>query len=337
MSLGPLMIGFEGAGLSAETGELLRHPLVGGAVLFARNYETRQQLDELVQAIHAVRRPRLLTAVDQEGGRVQRFSEGFVALPPLALIGEVWADNEERAATLARSHAYVMATELRALHIDLSFAPVLDLAVNQEVIGDRAFDSDPEIVAALAEAYVSGMRAAGMAATVKHFPGHGSVSGDSHECTPVDSRPLAEILEKDALPFRRAIVDGVAGVMMAHVVYSDADARPASFSSFWIGEVLRRQMSYAGAVISDDICMGGAAGEGDSAQRARSALKAGCDVVLVCDPDAVPGVVDRLEIHEDPARLGRLAPLHGRDRKTWRALHADAGWKEAQRLVETLA
>ena len=336
MSLGPLMVGFEGTELLPETVEMLRHPLVGGAVLFARNYEDRQQLDQLVQAIHAVRRPRLLTAVEQEGGRVQRFDEGFVTLPPLRSIGNSYADNEERAKTLARSHAYIMATELRALHIDLSFAPVLDLAVNQEVIGDRAFDSDPEVVATLAEAYVSGMKAAGMAATVKHFPGHGSVSGDSHECTPADPRPVNEILERDVLPFRRAVVDGIAGVMMAHVIYSEADPRPASFSSFWIGEVLRRQMSYAGAVLSDDICMRGAEGEGDATQRARAALEAGCDVVLVCDPDPIPGVLDRLEIHEDPARLGRLAQLHGRDAKPWRALHADGEWKEARRLVETL-
>ena len=337
MSLGPLMIGFDGVELSSETADILRHPLVGGVVLFARNYESRQQLDELVQAIHAVRRPRLLIAVDQEGGRVQRFLEGFVALPPLRSIGEGWSVDAEQAKAVATSHAYVMASELRALNIDLSFAPVLDLAVNQEVIGDRAFDSDPEVVAALAEAYLAGMKAAGMVATVKHFPGHGSVPGDSHECLPVDPRPLDEILRTDVLPFRRAIMGGVAGVMMAHVVYPEADDRPASFSSFWIGDVLRRQISYAGAVISDDICMRGAQGEGDATQRARSALAAGCDVVLVCEPDAVPSVLDRLEPHEDPARQGRLAPLHGRDGKAWRALHADAGWKQARQMVETLA
>jgi len=336
MSLGPLMIGFEGVELSPDATELLRHPLVGGVVLFARNYESRQQLDELVQAIHAVRRPRLLIAVDQEGGRVQRFRDGFVLLPPLQSIGSAWADDTEQARTLARSHAYVMASELRALHIDLSFAPVLDLGVNQEVIGDRAFETEPEVVASLGEAYLSGMKAAGMAATVKHFPGHGSVSGDSHECTPVDTRSLDQILENDVLPFRRAIVDGVAGIMMAHVVYPEADSRPASFSPFWIGDVLRRQMSYAGAVISDDICMRGAEGEGDATQRARATLAAGCDVALVCDPESVPGVLDRLEIHEDPARQGRLAPLHGRDGKSWRALHADGGWNEARRFIEKL-
>lgn len=331
------MIGFDGPELTPESVELLEHPLVCGAVLFARNYENRRQLEELVQSIHQLERRRLLTAVDQEGGRVQRFRAGFVELPPLGSIGALYHSDPGKAREAACAHAFVMASELRAVHVDISFAPVADLSINQEVIGDRAFDEDPDVVSVLLEAYMTGMREAGMAATVKHFPGHGSVGGDSHSCTPVDDRALDDILACDLQPFRRAIVEGAAGVMMGHVIYPNADAKPASFSSFWIGKVLREQMSYAGAVFSDDLCMTGAETEGDTVQRARAALQAGCDVALVCEPDAVPPVLDRLELHADPARLGRLAPLHGRRARNWRSVHADQRWRAARKLLQTLS
>ncbi len=315
MSLGPVMVDLAGPELEAEEREILRHPLVGGVILFTRNYREPEQVKALVEAIHAVRSPRLLVAVDQEGGRVQRFRDGFTPLPALRNLGRLFDREASRARRYARELGWLMATELREVGIDLSFAPVLDLDRGVSgVIGDRAFHGDPEAVADLAHHYVRGMREAGMEATGKHFPGHGSVAADSHLDLPVDERPLEEMLFQDLLPFERMAGEGIAAMMMAHVVYPAVDPLPASFSRIWIGEVLRGRLGFLGAVFSDDLSMEGAAGIGDHVDRALAALEAGCDMVIVCNnPEGRGRILDRLRWSPSPAQLLCLNRMHGRD------------------------
>ncbi len=225
MALGPVMLGVEGLELSAEERELLRHPQVGGVILFTRNYHSPAQVAALVAAIHALRQPRLLVAVDHEGGRVQRFREGFTRLPAVRRLGEIYDQERMRAKQLARVSGWLMAAELRAVGVDFSFAPVLDLDHGVSgVIGDRAFHHDPEAVADLAHAYMSGMQKAGMEAVGKHFPGHGGVAADSHHELPIDPRPYEALADADLLAFERMIHYGLAALMPAHVRYPAVDA-----------------------------------------------------------------------------------------------------------------
>lgn len=335
MALGPLMIGISGTALGAEERELLRHPLVGGVILFTRNYADAEQLQALVAEIHALREPPLLVAVDHEGGRVQRFRTGFVELPPARELGRLYDSEPKRARHFAQLLGWLMAAELRAAGVDMSFAPVLDLDRGTSgVIGNRAFHGDGEAVADLAHAYMIGMDMAGMMATGKHFPGHGTAAADSHLVVVTDDRRYEDIAGEDMLPFERMINYGLAGLMAAHVIYPRVDPQPAGFSRFWLREVLRRRLGFQGVIFSDDLGMRGAEGAGDILERARAALDAGCDMLLVCNElAAVPLLLDRLGDAAHPASQLRLARMHGRGRVTHDQLRLEPIWQEALQAV----
>lgn len=328
MTLGPLMLDLGGVAVEPEERELLAHPLVGGVILFSRNYENPAQLERLTADIHAVRTPPLLVAVDQEGGRVQRFREGFTCLPPLRAIGRHRPAERDAAAGLARQLSWLMAAELRAAGVDLSFAPCVDLDLGlSEVIGDRAFHASADTVATLAVAWMLGMRDAGMAATAKHFPGHGAVAADSHVALPVDRRGLAD-LEPDLTPYRRMIANGLLSVMAAHVVFPAVDRLPASLSRRWIGGELRERLGFRGAVFTDDLSMAAAASMGSVVERARLALAAGCDMLPVCnDRASVTQLLDRLPAGPDPLRQVRLVRLRGRTGPGRTELQASERWR----------
>lgn len=291
MTRGPLMVDVGGLTLTAEDKEVLAHPDVGSVILFSRNVDTPRQIAELTAAMRQVR-PELWIAVDQEGGRVQRFREGFTRLPAMRQFGHQHDQDPVAALAAATACGELMAREVRAVGVDFSFAPVLDLDVGVSgVIGDRAFHTDPAAATALVRAFMQGMKAAGMMTIGKHFPGHGSVAADSHFALPVDDRSWAEIDAYDLQPFR-ALAHELDGIMPAHVVYPQVDPLPAGFSSFWLKTVLREQLGFQGLIFSDDLCMEGAAGVGSMAERRDLALAAGCDVVLICNNrDAVRSVL----------------------------------------------
>jgi beta-N-acetylhexosaminidase len=331
MSLGPLMLDIAGTTLSAADREVLAHPLVGSVILFTRNYVDPAQLQALVEDIQSVRSPALLIAVDHEGGRVQRFLPGFSALPPLRRIGHAFDADAAQGLAMARALGWLMAAELSACGLDFSFAPCVDLDYGlSEIIGDRAFHADAQAVAQLAIAYVHGMRDAGMAATAKHYPGHGAVVADSHLALPVDRRELVD-MEQDLLPYRRLIANGLPAVMVAHVLYPAVDSVPASFSPRWIQGVLRSELQFGGLVFADDLTMAGAASVGDLAQRAQRALAAGCDVLPVCnDRPGVELLLDRLKVRIEPASQLRLVRMRGRRQYRFETLAASAAWQSAQ-------
>ena len=336
MTLGPLMADIEGYELTAEDRELLQHPAIGGVILFARNYGSVEQVTALVADIHQLRDPHLLVAVDQEGGRVQRFKDEFTHLPALACLGKIYDTDRTRAKHLARTTGWLMASELRAVGIDFSFAPVLDLDFGvSTIIGDRALHQRPEVVAELAQAYQSGMHDAGMAATGKHFPGHGAVAADSHLALPLDERRYEDIEQWDMVPFSRMIHAGIAAIMMAHVVYADVDDSPAGFSSRWIKDVLRDHLHFNGLIFSDDLSMEGAACAGDHVDRARTALQAGCDMVLVCNNrQAACLVAESLSSYENPVAHTRMLRMHGRQPTGISRLQHDPRWQQAVAAVQ---
>jgi beta-N-acetylhexosaminidase len=331
MSLGPLMVDVAGAELTRADREILAHPLVGSVILFTRNYVDPPQLARLVSDIHAVRSPPLLVAVDHEGGRVQRFRGGFSELPAMRQIGHVFDLDAEQGLETARRLGWLMAAELLAVGVDFSFAPCVDLDYGvSTIIGDRALHRRAEAVARLAVAYMHGMRDAGMAATAKHFPGHGAVVADSHLALPVDRRELAD-LRADLLPYRWLIDNGLPAVMVAHVQFPAVDALPASFSSRWVGGVLRGELGFTGAVFADDLSMAGAASAGDIVARAGLALSAGCDVLPVCnDRASLVRLLDGLRIEVDAASRLRLVRMRGRHGAAPEALRASVAWRASQ-------
>jgi beta-N-acetylhexosaminidase len=286
------MLDVAGQDLDAEDRERIMHPLAGGVILFARNFDTPTQLAALTSSIRALRDPSPLIAVDHEGGRVQRFRAGFTAIPPMRTLGELWDRSVAAAAMEAERLGRIIADELVAHGIDFSFTPVLDLDYGASgVIGDRAFHRNPNAVAHLATALCRGLRAGGVVAVAKHFPGHGFVAADSHHEIPVDERALDALLMDDLVPFGALIKQGLEAIMPAHVVYPAVDSQPAGFSRVWLQEILRGRMGFDGMIFSDDLSMAGARGAGDVVARADAAWAAGCDMVLVCND---PGSADSL-------------------------------------------
>jgi beta-N-acetylhexosaminidase len=319
MTLGPLMLDVEGTVLSAQERERIAHPGVGGVILFARNIQDTDQVRALIAAMREVR-PELIVAVDQEGGRVQRVKKGVTLLPPLARLGRWWDENPVQAMQGAREWGWLMAAEMLALGFDISFAPVLDLNVGRSrVIGDRAFHGTPQAVVALARSYIAGMHEAGMAATGKHFPGHGWVEADSHHAIPVDERGEADIRAQDLQTFAQLARD-LDAVMPAHVIYQQVDAQPAGFSRYWLQQVLRSELRFEGVIFSDDLTMEGASVAGGYGERAAAALAAGCDMVLVCNnPAGAQTVLEYLDQHPasvDQARLQRMRARRRQDLAT---------------------
>jgi len=340
MPLGPLMIDIDGVELSSVDREVLRHPLVGGLILFSRNYESVEQVSLLCEAVHKLRAEPLLIAVDHEGGRVQRFKDGFTQIPSMQSLGKVYIDNPTLGHEYAQQTAWLMAMELRQVGVDFSFAPVLDLDYGcSEIIGDRAFSTDKEIVSALAIAFQRGLTEAGMASIGKHFPGHGAVAPDSHVAIPVDERPLEEIMQNDVYPFKQLIQSGMKGMMPAHVIYQHADSVPAGFSEFWLKQVLRQQLGFGGAIFSDDLSMQGASAVGDFEQRARQTLKAGADMALVCnDRSAAEQVIDRLQGYtinmKSVERLKKMRPITP---PFLGAIQESQQWQQCRNIIERYA
>ena len=337
MTLGPLMVDVAGTGLTPEDREVLAHPLVGSVLLFSRNYRSREQLSALTAEIRAVRNPALLIAVDHEGGRVQRFREGFTRLPAARLLGHRFEEDRRDGLALARSTAWVLARELREVGVDFSFTPCIDLDYGvSEIIGDRAFHRDPDVVGALAVATLAGLRDAGMAAVAKHFPGHGAVVADSHLALPVDRREFVD-LEPDLRPYRVLIENQLPAVMAAHVVFPAVDEWPASLSRRWINDLLRRSLGFHGCVFADDLSMAGAAAVGDILERAHRALAAGCDVLPVCnDRAAVEQLLGRLHIDlVNPASQARLVRMRARGELSG-PREQDPAWAEAVARIAQL-
>lgn len=323
-----LVIGVAGTELTAQERDWLRHDACAGAILFKRNFASKAQVAELSAAIReAAPRPQLI-CVDQEGGRVQRFQEGYSALPPLEGFGQLYAADPVRALALAEEHAWLMASEIRATGVDLSFAPVVDLGRGNLAIGDRAFSADPQVVAEFTRAYVRGMHSAGMAATLKHFPGHGSVLEDTHFDEAVDDRPLDAIRALDLVPFVAGIEADADAVMLAHVTYPQVAPEPAGYSPFWIETILRREMGFRGVVFSDDIGMAAAFSAGGIKQRIDAHLDAGCDVVLVCHPELVEESL--IAVEGRSLNTMALAGLMGRGSMGWDGLLAEPRYGDAQ-------
>lgn len=332
---GALMLDLEGLHLNDDERQLLARSVVGGVILFSRNYSDPQQLRTLVAEIRQCN-PQLLLAVDQEGGRVQRFREGFVKLPPLHTLADIYAESREEGRRLSHLHAWVMASEILYYGLDFSFAPVLDLYnPESEVIAERAFADNVTVVCDLATAYIEGMHEAGMIATGKHYPGHGTVVADSHVSLPRDERSADEILDNDYKVFAN-LVNLLDGVMPAHVVYPQIDEQSAGFSKVWIQEKLRAQLGFEGVVFSDDLSMVAAHASGDPVQRAEKAFAAGCDMVLACnDRDAALAIADYLEAIEHPGNH-RLANLQGTPGPGLSNLYNSDAWSEALAALQVL-
>jgi len=334
MPLGPVMLDVEGVELTDVDREILLHPNVGGVIFFARNFESKEQIQQLTASIRELRSPALLTAVDQEGGRVQRFRDGYVNLPPMRKLGELYDQNPEQALIAARNVARVMATEIRGVGVDFSFAPVLDVAsVESDVIGNRSFHTDATAVGELAGAFIDGMQDAGMAAVGKHFPGHGGVAADSHLETPVDSRVYEDVGKNDLAPYR-SLVNKLAGVMTAHVLFENIDSNLPTYSEHWLKQVLRDEIGFDGVIFSDDLTMQGAAKAGEPLTRAESALNAGCDMVLLCnDSKTASDVVESLSLELSSIDQDRLLAMSG---ESVASRIDERLWAQSVKTVESL-
>lgn len=337
--LGPLMVDVAGLELAAEDHEILRHPLVGGVILFTRNFASREQLKGLTRQLREQRRE-LLLAVDYEGGRVQRFRQDFTLLPPMRRLGQQYDADPAQARELASNIGWLIGAELRAADVDLCFAPVLDLDGGvSSVIGDRSFHATVDGVSELAGALLDGLTTAGMAATGKHYPGHGQVVEDSHAALPVDQRSYVEIRAQDIEPFARLIARGLPSVMMAHILFPAVDVLPASLSRRWIQQHLRDELGFTGAVFCDDLSMHGAAVVGGYVERAEAALEAGCDMLPVCNNRAaVVELLDQLRVRSPVAATARLQTLKGKPAVAdFAKLPTHARWQQAQSALRTLA
>ena len=326
MKISPLMLDLDSIELTEEEKEILQHPLTGGVILFTRNYESIEQLEQLVQSIRSSTNNDLLISVDHEGGRVQRFRSEFTELPAIAKLSE--NDHSE---INAYQHGWLMAAEVRAMGIDFSFAPVLDINYGvSEVIGDRAFSQDPQVVSQLAAEYIKGMRGAGMASTGKHFPGHGAVTEDSHHEIPRDTRSREEIWQADIIPFVELIKSGLDAVMPAHVIYTEIDDKPAGFSPYWLQDILREELNFDGVIFSDDLTMEGASVMGGYTERAEAAMQAGCDMVLVCNNrEAAIEVIDNAKLEQTEQSAKRLAKMVGQQFMSRSAMQETKRWAKA--------
>ena len=332
---GPVVVDVVGTTLGEEDLARIRHPAAGAVILFSRNFQSTEQLVSLCEDIKRQREPELPICVDHEGGRVQRFKDGFTLIPPMRHLGKMWDRDREKGRELATLIGYIIAAELGAHGLDFSFTPVLDLDYGgSSVIGDRALHFDPSAVGALGGCLVKGLAQGGVAAVAKHFPGHGYAQADSHVAAPRDDRPFSDILRKDILPYRSVIEAGVAGVMPAHVVYPQIDSEPAGYSRRWLQEVLRGQLKFDGIVFSDDLSMEGAAVAGGPPERARAALAAGCDMVLLCNNpkglDELLASLDGFSLQK-PERLDRMRKQGGRD------LRKSVAYREAMGTLQQLA
>jgi len=330
LAIGPIMLDIQGLTLDAVDKEKLNHPNTGAVILFSRNYQDPEQVTELIKNIRAARNGDILIAVDQEGGRVQRFQQGFTRLPP--------ATRYLDAPDLAKPAGWLMAAELLAVGVDFSFAPVLDIDCGvSEIIGNRSFSTTPAQATKLASEFRNGMNEAGMAATGKHFPGHGAVALDSHLTLPIDDRGLDAIRAKDLLPFKQLIAEGLEGIMPAHVLYPQIDPNPAGFSAFWLQTILRKELAFDGVIFSDDLSMEGAASVGDFPTRAKLAQQAGCDMILVCNnPTAAEQVLESLPVIKNPVSEQRLNRMQGKSTLNREQLLHTEKWHQLSNLINSL-
>jgi beta-N-acetylhexosaminidase len=336
MSLGPVMLDVVGPELTADDIKRLQHPLVGGVILFARNFVDNVQLLALTASIHGVRSPPLLIAVDHEGGRVQRFRDGFTKIPPMREFGKIWDIDRKKAKALVVEAGWILAAELRAHGLDFSFTPVLDMDYGDSlVIGNRAFHSNPTAINELAFSLMQGLKKGGMQAVGKHFPGHGFVVADSHVSIPIDEREFDEIAQNDIQPFRQMIDEGLAAIMPAHVIYPKVDDKPAGFSPKWLQKVLRERLGFNGVIFSDDLSMEGASVGGDVTTRSLAALNAGCDMVLLCNrPDLADELLEKLEWKMSALSIARLARMRGSHQaNTMAQLHKEIEFTQAVKRV----